>query len=416
MLNKTAADTSPISVESPPAYDFAPGPSVLPPAEGSSSHAQIYSVPKTSAHLFSSPPNAEDLATPPSPRVLMIETDTKANGQIILSHDRRLNDPRTLYDFLRWQALRIPPVKIHCVGAHTEIPERDEIVNDNGTQRHRKKGQMERVIDFDFFIDLSPVVKHENNIANIALATSRQHVPGLRGSHKPTYGALFAPQTRDASSNQYTSLAGATPLSIGRTTTRSENALWEAWGKWRMSKGLPVFAEMHEHSDFWDKHKDTPAGQQYQAMRDTLNEENDPEIIREANSCKALKGWCEAYCASPGMLKEFTMVKSVWGWDTDALIAAIKGAINSADYNSNDIRVTLDMSERLVIVKADNWLSRALSNAFFYAMTWLFLVYPIIWLWRRIFGEGRGHLEYSSCSVRLEDIPSTSCNFSGRVA
>ena len=78
---------------------------------------------------------------------------------------------------------------------------------------------------------------------------------------------------------------------------------------------------MREYSDFWDKHKDTPAGQQYQAMRDTVNEEDDIEIIREANSLKALKGWCEAFCSSRGMLKEFVMVKGLWGWDTDALIA-----------------------------------------------------------------------------------------------
>lgn len=98
MLDKTADEVSRSSMESPPAYDTASGPSALPPAEGSSAHAQTYSVPKNIAHLFTSPSNAEDLTAPPSPRVLMIDTELKANGQIILSHDRRLEDRQSEHD------------------------------------------------------------------------------------------------------------------------------------------------------------------------------------------------------------------------------------------------------------------------------------------------------------------------------
>jgi hypothetical protein len=57
-----------------------------------------------------------------------------------------------LYDWIRAQALIPPKLKLRCVGAHFEIPHRDEVVQDNGVTRHRRKGQTERVVDFDFFV------------------------------------------------------------------------------------------------------------------------------------------------------------------------------------------------------------------------------------------------------------------------
>ena len=40
-------------------------------------------------------------------------------------------------------------------GTHFETPERDEVVVDRDGQRHRRKGQPERIVDFDFTVSLT---------------------------------------------------------------------------------------------------------------------------------------------------------------------------------------------------------------------------------------------------------------------
>ncbi|EIW66958.1 hypothetical protein TREMEDRAFT_72282 [Tremella mesenterica DSM 1558] len=360
------------------------------------------------AHLFSRVPNGEILEKRLSPLATATSME-KVGSSALVTHDARLSDPRILYDFFLHQAFQIPPIKVHCIGAHTEIADRDEYVTNDGNPRQRKKGEPDRIIDFDFWINLTSAIKHENNHYNIQMPNVRPHVPVHRGTYNPSYAALFAPKPRSPG-HEYASLNISSFTDVGRSVTSSERALWTQWAVFRMLKGLPSFANMWEHSEFWDKHKDTPAGQNLVSLRERFEAETDPDLIKEAYEHRALKDWCEAYCADPGILKEFQMVKGIWGWDFEGLGTAIKTAIQSTGYQSNDLRVEFETEGNVIIVRPDNVLSKALDKFWVFVLCWAFMIYPFILLFKRL--HPRGGAKWGPTSIQYSmkcypPLPST---------
>lgn len=88
----------------------------------------------------------------------------------------------------------------------------------------------------------------------------------------------------------------------------------------------------------------------------------DVERVREQWDQPTLKAWCEAYTNNKALLKEFTMRKEVWGWDLAGLEAAVKSAILSTGYTSNDLIVKFELDDREIKVLPNNLLSRIFAR------------------------------------------------------
>ncbi len=295
VLDNKTASSSPASeiVELPPSYDFA---TALPSSDAetssssgpSSSWEQSHDPPGHISHLFTGPPNADPLlgrSLAPTEAVASIEVRRKQNR--IVTYDPRLSNRMSifqtkltriadvLYDFLRAQTLIHPLVKIHCIGIHFETPERDEVVQDRGGHRHRRKGQPERIVDFDFTIDLSPVLIHPENLANIHLSVLTPEVPAFRGTfkHSPPF-----------------------------------KGVWREWEMFRLDRGLPVWTDMRGCKEFWETRG---KGKNTIALSDEEAELEGEGLLGQ----ETLHEWCERYAADPGLLKESRLRKGIWGWD-----------------------------------------------------------------------------------------------------
>lgn len=78
----------------------------------------------------------------------------------------------------------------------------------------------------------------------------------------------------------------------------------------------------------------------------------------------------------------------IYGWNFDALQAAVVAAVKST-YYTGDLTVRFEQRSHKVHIRANNWLSQSLSNKwlkFFFIIT---LVYPLIWLYKWLFAGGR---------------------------
>jgi hypothetical protein len=61
-----------------------------------------------------------------------------------------------LYDFLRYRSQKRPGFKMQCTGAHWEHHQHNHTVFENGVPVDKRKGQSDRIIDFDFTVRQNP--------------------------------------------------------------------------------------------------------------------------------------------------------------------------------------------------------------------------------------------------------------------
>ena len=92
--------------------------------------------------------------------------------------------------------------------------------------------------------------------------------------------------------------------------------------------------------------------------------------------------------------------------------AAVVAAVKSTHYNG-DLTVEFRRRGDKVFIRADNWLSRTLSNKWLVILLCVTLVYPWIWLFKRFYQGGGGKWEvcggaYALKAWRLVDYSSTS--------
>ena len=171
------------------------------------------------------------------------------------------------------------------------------------------------------------MLTHAENLANVQLYTLGADIPTWRGTFKQTYGAEFAPA---ASERGYESIMPET-TGIGRTATRKEKKLMERWDIWRKAKGLPVWCGVHSDAakEFWE---DRTKGKRSTGVELVEPAPMDPEAGEvEYEATPALKEWCERYTADPGLLKEFRLLKGIWGWDLAGLTAGLSTRGSQAD-------------------------------------------------------------------------------------
>lgn len=86
------------------------------------------------------------------------------------------------------------------------------------------------------------------------------------------------------------------------------------------------------------------------------------------------------------------MEQVIHGWNFDALEAAVVAAVKSTYYQG---RLTVKFEQRSdkIIVRADNWLSRTLSNKWLVLILIVTLIYPFVWLYKRFGRTGGGRWE-----------------------
>lgn len=104
-------------------------------------------------------------------------------------------------------------------------------------------------------------------------------------------------------------------------------------------------------------------------------------------------------------------VQVIYGWNFSALEAAVVAAVKSTHYNGH-LTVNFQRRGDKVYVRADNWLSRTLSNKWLVVLLWVTLMYPWIWLFKRFYQGGGGKWEvcggaYALKSWKLVDYNST---------
>ncbi|WRT68863.1 uncharacterized protein IL334_005844 [Kwoniella shivajii] len=370
----------------PPSYDSALATSTTnqPDAGSSTSRpAEERVIPHHLLHLFSGPPNGE----PPIGRDYVPPEQIKKiswqqKGLVIESSDPQLSDPNVMYDFIRAQSMVPPTSKIRCKGAHLEISQIEQHVIEDGVRTFKRKGESYQAIDFDFTIDLTEIIHHPSNRNNVHLRSISSFAPTIRGLHDLRYGASYAPDARTSprhggyepvdSDAQY----GATD--IGRKATAPELSENEAWNTFRLKKGIPGWVKMQDIPEFWD----TRPG----SKLPSISLDSDAESARSGiDDYPSLRQWCQVYCKDSGIFKEFWMYKGLYGWDIENLQNAIKNAILSTGYQSNYLTVTSEVTPPAVVIRPNNIFSRAINHGFIYFLSWITLIWPMIWILKRVF-------------------------------
>jgi hypothetical protein len=227
-------------------------------------------------------------------------------------------------------------------------------------------------------IDLSDILDHPDNNANIHLSAVAPDLPALRGAPKYTYSALFAPQEdeRDYYALQSDIELGGESTKPGRNITRKEYKLWGDASKWARSKGLPWEMRKQGQSARLGGLENTVVGDLVSrsvALRGDREDEAidaerealvlDVSRVRETWDEPTLRAWCEAYTSNPLLVRNFYLTKEVWGWDLGGLESAVKGAIASTGYTSPDVTVKFELDDELLSIRPDNWVSTVIGTA-----------------------------------------------------
>lgn len=192
------------------------------------------------------------------------------------------NPGEALYRFLLAHSSTPPTFHLHINGTHNET--RTRIVNshhhhhgDNG-HRHsvdntRTETYTELVVDFDFHIDLTP-----NIVTDPAHAPVQWSVP----DDEPAYRGRVYQQVE----------VSGTP--IGETRMRKckrrERKGYKLWCEERMNKGLPPWVGSYPYI--------------LSSSRNGL-----PEGEIQLKSSRTVRQWCDDYCTSQKILKEFVYTK-----------------------------------------------------------------------------------------------------------
>ncbi|KAF8641145.1 hypothetical protein AX17_000787 [Amanita inopinata Kibby_2008] len=286
----------------------------------------------------------------------------------VVSHDPHLNlDGEALHQFLLSQSLVPPKYQLHCRGCHTETHYRYTTHhNDDGRSESQRESYTETITDFDFLIDIFPgplttSPSPQNNACGPTHWSVADSEPAYRG--------------RMVQEVELPSDAGR------RVARRSERKEYDAWRSERSGRGLPPWIS---------------SAYSYQAQ--TSHDVNDWATLK---SSKTLRQWADEYCMSPKYLKEFVYEKVLYGWDIRQLEEAVHATILSTRYNGC-IQVSFDTKGSRVCIRADNRLSRILSNKWCKFLSIILLIFPFVWLFKRFHSRGGGRWEVCGGAYALK--------------
>lgn len=190
---------------------------------------------------------------------------------------------------------------------------------------------------------------------------------------------------------------------MGRTPSREEKKRWDAYAKFRRERGRAPWSDIATDDEvslgrgalflanmqFWAQYnRDGTPGVVLGGR------ESDEEALlssQPGENDTALRAWCEAYIADPGLMKSFRLSKTVYGWDLASIRKAIITAILSTGYQATDDGgITVDFhfsADSEVLVRPDNFFSRYYFQPGFVHVIFMMLffwVVPFIWLWQRV--------------------------------
>lgn len=255
-----------------------------------------------------------------------------------------------LYRFLLSQSSTPPTFHLHVRGTHPETKVR---FSNSGSSQQRLNDRLrtetytEIATDFDFRIDLTPNVLTQPTAIQWSV---RDDEPAYRGQ---MYQQVESPSD----------LIGVLSKS---KVKRKELKKYKALCKDRADLGKPPWASTSL---------------------------SPPQIATQLQSSRTVRQWCDDYCASAKVLKEFVYTKVVYGWDFRKLTSAINSLIvNEAGY-TGDLQINFTpepQASDLIIVRPTTELSRALSNPWIKFFLVITLIYPFIWLFKRFHDKGGG--------------------------
>ncbi|KAI0094843.1 hypothetical protein BDY19DRAFT_914873 [Irpex rosettiformis] len=344
---------------------------------------------------FFVPPGGE--GPPPPDFAPYVAEYFEAGDGSVVSHDPHLNeDGEALYRFILSQS-HIPPQLLLIVKGHHQEHQTRSVrrIDDRGHARWETETESVTVHDFDFQIDVSQYILREPTQWSIP-----DEEPAYRGTMNLEVDGVLMPSRMSFSGPSGED--GATEALLWQEHESGRRRRWKAskqerkrantWKAERKMRGLPPWIG-----------PPSPVGHPV-----------NPEMYRNdvMKSTMTVREWADEYCASDKMLKEFTYQKVIYGWNFSALEAAVVAAVKSTHYNGH---LTVEFKRRgdKVFVRADNWISRTLSNKWLVILLCITFVYPFIWLFKRFYQGGGGKWEvcggaYALKSWKLLDYSSTS--------
>lgn len=205
------------------------------------------------------------------------------------------NPGEALYRFLLAHSSTPPTYHLHIKGTHNET--RTRIVsshhhgsNGNSHNKTRTETYTEVVVDFDFQIDLTP-----NIITDPAHAPVQWSVP----DDEPVYRGKVYQQVE----------VPGTPIGemTMRKPGRNERKGYKLWCKERDSKGLPPWIGSYSRNPLASR-----------------NAPSEGEI--RLKSSRTVRQWCDDYCATDKLLKEFVYTKVCDGGTNIAVVLIFRSA------------------------------------------------------------------------------------------
>lgn len=294
------------------------------------------------------------------------------------------NPGEALYRFLLAHSATPPTYHLHIRGTHketkTRIVDSHHHRGSNGRgHRHgdggiRTETYTEVVVDFDFRVDLTPGIITDPAHAPVQWSTPDDE-PACRGK---VYQQIEVPG-----------------MPIGEMRMRKpggkERKRYKLWCKERDSKGLPPWIGSYSSNA-------------------PVSQNAPPRGEIQLKSSRTVRQWCDDYCASDKLLKEFVYTKVrgdemnnigcidpppqyVYGWDFGALKQAIETLIIQQTSYGGKLKVKFTpfpSANDLIIVRPTNTLSQITSNTWYKLLLWITLIYPFIWLFKRFHERGGG--------------------------
>ncbi|KAJ8521055.1 hypothetical protein ONZ45_g2194 [Pleurotus djamor] len=261
----------------------------------------------------------------------------------IVSHDPHLNyDGEALYRFLLFHAQTPPSYLLKCKGTHEERRTRFVSYDDHGETKTRIEYYTDTVTDFDFSIDIGQHI------------VPAPVVSWSVADHEPAYRGDMILEVDEG-------------LNGRRSASSEEESSYEKWDKIRRRSGLPPWATEYQRED------GTSNG-------------NGTTVLR---SSRTLREWADEYCQSQKLLKEFVYEKVLYGWNIEELERAIQDAIVLTPYDGRT-SVEFETKKSKIYIRPDNSLSRILSKWWIRVLLWITLIYPFIWLFKRLHPLGGG--------------------------
>ncbi|KIM24638.1 hypothetical protein M408DRAFT_75641 [Serendipita vermifera MAFF 305830] len=286
------------------------------------------------------------------------------HNEVVSTEPILSRDAKTLVEFLRLHG-RIPPdFFVDIKGTHIER-HTQTITYSNGTTQTQVHNVT--IVDFSFSIDLLDIfISGEEPI----FYTLGDDVPAYRGGM-----------------HMSVEMEGPKPFNERTEVNRSVYSAQKEALNIARQLGLPPWIAV--------------AGMQ---ARDVEASVGTPQA-----SSRTLEEWAEDYIRTKRTMKEFKLSKEIYAWDIQALTTSLEYLIRSTGYRT-DILIQFKTKPECVHVYSSGIISKIFSSYLLIFLTSITLIFPFLWLWRRLWPDAGGKWEVGGAAFRAkrwELVPGT---------